>query len=113
MSFQNHADYLKFLKSNFKNWTSNNEDIDEFIQDKQLEINDYDDIVFEWIPYNQFYEIKETGKNDSITIYSVIWKDGPLYWNKQNNKYEKFPNKKVALKYLHNKQYVFEILYEV
>jgi hypothetical protein len=50
MPFQNNAAYLKFLKNNFKNWTSNNEDIDEFIQDKQLEINDYDDIVFEWIP---------------------------------------------------------------
>ncbi|CAB5396514.1 unnamed protein product [Rhizophagus irregularis] len=45
----------------------------------QLKINDYDDIVLEWIPYNQFNEIKETGKNGLITVYSAIWKDGPLY----------------------------------
>jgi hypothetical protein len=52
----------------------------------------------------------ETGKNDSITVYSVIWKDGPLYYN--HGKYSRESNKGVALKYLHNK-HVFEILYEV
>ncbi|EXX76540.1 hypothetical protein RirG_032270 [Rhizophagus irregularis DAOM 197198w] len=47
------------LKSNFANWTSGNEKIDEFIQKMQSEINKYDDVIFEWIPYNEFIEIKE------------------------------------------------------
>src|SRR4051812_16777995 len=55
---------IKDLKNNFINWTSGNRQIDNFIQEKQLEINDYNDILFEWIPYNQFYEIKEIGKNN-------------------------------------------------
>jgi hypothetical protein len=46
--------------------------IDDFIQERQLKIKDYDDIVFEWIPYNQFNEIKKTGKSDLITVYSAI-----------------------------------------
>jgi uncharacterized lipoprotein YddW (UPF0748 family) len=46
-------------------------------------------------------EIKETGKNGSTTIYSAIWKDGPLYYN---SRYSRESNKGVALKCLHNSQ---------
>jgi hypothetical protein len=38
---------------------SGNEKIDDFIQERQLKTNK-NDVVFEWIPYNQFNEI---GKN--------------------------------------------------
>ena len=51
----------------------------------QLKRNFHDDIIFEWIPYNQFDDIKEIRKGDFATIYSAIWKGGPLYYNK--NKY--------------------------
>ncbi|EXX56421.1 hypothetical protein RirG_216370 [Rhizophagus irregularis DAOM 197198w] len=96
---------VEYLKDNFKNWTSGNGRIDNFIQEVQLKTEYFgDDIVFEWIPYNQFYEIKETSKNLAITLYSVIWRDGPLDWNKQDNKYARVPNKKVALKRLHYSQ---------
>src|SRR5437773_1679920 len=52
------------LKKNFTNWTSKNEKFDKFIQEMQLRINDLFDIIFEWIPYNQFSNIKEIGKDD-------------------------------------------------
>jgi hypothetical protein len=81
------------------NWTSGNEKIDKFIQEKQLKIKDYNDVIFEWIPYNQFNEIKETGRNDLITAYSAIWKDGPLQYNNYNRSNK---NKEVALKCLYN-----------
>ena len=68
----------------------------------QLKINKYEDTVFEWIPYNQFNEIKEIGKNSYYTMYSAIWKDGPLYYNDQYSNYTRNSNKEVALKYLHN-----------
>ncbi|CAB5355720.1 unnamed protein product [Rhizophagus irregularis] len=95
----NTGDYILVLV-----WTSGNEKIDDFIQERQLKINNYDDVMFEWIPYNQFNEIKETGKNSLITVYSAIWKKGPFYWNKQIKIYTKDANKKVALKCLHNLQ---------
>ncbi|CAB5385422.1 unnamed protein product [Rhizophagus irregularis] len=86
-------------------WTSGNEKIDDFIQERQLKINDYNDIVLEWILHNQFNEIKETGKNGLISVYSAIWKDGPLHKiNVWDENYTRDPNKKVALKYLHNSQ---------
>jgi hypothetical protein len=85
-------------------WSSGNEKIDEFIQGKQLKIKHqhYNDVVFEWIPYNQFNEIKEIGRNDLITVYSAIWKDGLLFYNNYYNKCIRYLNTKVALKCLHN-----------
>ena len=87
------------------NWISGNEKIDDFIQERQLKINNcnYGDILLEWIPYNQFNEIKEISKNSLITVYSAIWKDGPLckknMWSKN---YTRNSNKEVALKCLYN-----------
>src|SRR5215213_5840468 len=49
------------LKNNFTNWTSGNKEIDNYIQKMQLKINNPQNIVFEWIPYSQFDEIKEIG----------------------------------------------------
>jgi hypothetical protein len=94
--------YSKYLKNKLKNWTSGNEKIDEFIQKKQLKIKDDNDVVFEWIPYNQFNVIKKTDRNDLITVYSAIWKDGPLCYNDDHDKYTRISNIEVALKCLHN-----------
>ncbi|CAB5367063.1 unnamed protein product [Rhizophagus irregularis] len=104
--------YSRYLKNEFINWTSGNERIDDFIQGIQLEINDHQDVVFEWIPYNQFEfdEIEQTGKNSFMTIYSAIWKNGPLYWNIQYEEYVRDPNRAVALKYLHNLQNPIELV---
>ena len=73
--------------------------MDDFIQEMQLKSSEY---VFEWIPYSQFNEIKETEKNNLITVYSAIWKNGPLIYN--DEKYIRYSNEKFALKCLHNSQ---------
>src|SRR5688572_18764446 len=76
--------YYKWCKpcqiNNLKeNWTSENEKIDNFIQEMRLKIDYPYDIVFEWIPYNQVSDIiKEIGRGGFATVYSAIWKDGPL-----------------------------------
>ena len=103
------------LKGNFTNWTSGNEKIDELIQEMQLKINRWNDIVFEWIPYNQFSDIKEIGKGGFATVYSAIWKDGPLTYDKNTETYVKSSlRRKVALKCLHNSQNITnEFLNEV
>ncbi|CAB5377781.1 unnamed protein product [Rhizophagus irregularis] len=93
----NTGDYILVLA-----WTSGNEKIDDFIQERQLKINNYDGMVLEWIPYIQFNEIKKTGKNGPITVYSAIWKDGPTHY--QLGSYTRKSNKKVALKCLHISQ---------
>src|SRR5207247_380693 len=89
---------------NFINWMSGNEKIDDFIQEMQLNHNRYSDIVFEWIPYNRFSEIKEAGKNGSITVNSAIWRDGPLHYSILYKKYIRYSNKEVTLKCLNKTQ---------
>jgi serine/threonine protein kinase len=83
---------------------SGNEVIDKLIQDMQSKINSYDDIVFEWVPYNQFSNIKKVGEGGFAEVYSAIWIDGPLCYDNSNNEYIRTQNKNVALKCLHNSQ---------
>ncbi|EXX60572.1 Mkk2p [Rhizophagus irregularis DAOM 197198w] len=92
------------IKENFINWTSGNERIDNLIQEMQLKINKCGDMIIEWLPYNQFNHIKEIGKGGFATVYSAIWKDGPLKYMYGKMKYEKMVNKEVALKCVHNSQ---------
>jgi hypothetical protein len=94
------------VQNNSINWISGIEKIDDFIQEMQLKTNDFATIVFEWIPFIQFDKIKETGKSKSVTVYSAIWKDGPLY----NKLFERDSNKEVALKCFHNLQNPIEFL---
>jgi hypothetical protein len=71
----------------------------------QLKIDSQLDIVFEWIPYNQFSYIKEISRHDFATVYSAIWKDGPLNYDENTEKYIKLSsNYKVTLKCLHESQ---------
>ncbi|CAB5393848.1 unnamed protein product [Rhizophagus irregularis] len=95
------------LKKNFTNWTSGNEKIDKIIQEIQSKINKEEDIIVEWIPYNQFNSIKKLSKDDFAT---AIWKDGSLIYIKQERKRERVPNKEVTLKYLNNSQDVINDL---
>ena len=80
----------------------------------QLKINGSHDIVFEWIPYNQFNDIKEIDKGGFATVYSAKWKNGPLYYNFSKKGYERRPDKRVALKCLYDSQNITnEFLNEV
>ncbi|GBB86885.1 hypothetical protein RclHR1_13310001 [Rhizophagus clarus] len=98
------------LKNNFTNWTSGNVKLDEFIQKMQLKINNYKDLIFEWIPYNKFTEIKRMNVEDEFAI--AIWKDGPLiYTNKRLITKESY--EKVFLNYLYNIQDITEFLNKV
>jgi hypothetical protein len=97
---------ISYLKNNFTNWTSGSEIIDNFIQTMQLKIDSYYDIILEWIPYNQFVNIKEIGKDDDniATIYSALWNDGLLHYSSDKKEWIRKPNIKVVLKCLNNSQ---------
>ncbi|EXX51178.1 uncharacterized protein OCT59_008011 [Rhizophagus irregularis] len=76
--------------------------VDEFIEKNQYYEFDY--IVFEWIPYNQFSNIKEICKHNFTTLYSAKWKSGPLHYYKVKKEWIKESDKKVILKYLNYSQ---------
>ena len=102
------------FKKNFTNWTSGNEKIDNHIQEMQLKISFHYDIVFEWIPYDQFDNIKEVSKGDFVTVYSAIWKNGPLYYDNNQKEYKRrISDRRVTLKCLYNSQNITEFLNEV
>ena len=103
---------INYLKENF---TSRDEKIDNLIQEMQLKINDCKDIIFEWIPYNQFNEFKEIGKGGFFgTVYLAKWKDGPLRWSFKKYEYIRNSTDKIVdLVYLNNLDITNESLNEV
>jgi serine/threonine protein kinase len=98
-----------------KMWcSSGNKKIDNLIEDMQLKLNSHSDNIFKWIPYNQFDNIEVIGKGGFATVYSAIWKDGPLYYDYDYEEYVNKSNIYVALKCLHNSQNITsEFLNEV
>jgi hypothetical protein len=99
---ENNVTTIKILT----NWISGNEQIDHLIQEIQLEINDLRNIVFEWIPYDQFNNVEKMDECNFSEIYLAIWKNGPLFGK---NIYMRNQNKKVVLKFLYNSQNITNI----
>ncbi|EXX61289.1 hypothetical protein RirG_172570 [Rhizophagus irregularis DAOM 197198w] len=92
----------KRFKDNFKNWTSENKDIDEFIQQSQLNTVYYKKYL-EWIPYENFKDITYITRGGFGKIYSAEWPDGCIYtWDIENQKWGRTTGLKVALKSLDN-----------
>ncbi|POG81951.1 uncharacterized protein OCT59_009488 [Rhizophagus irregularis] len=84
----------KRFQQNFKNWTSGNHDVDEFIQKAQLKAKKESQAI-EWIEYDKFEDVKYLAKGGFGTIFKAIWNYsyGNYQWQKE-----------VALKCLHNSQ---------
>ncbi|EXX72470.1 hypothetical protein RirG_069060 [Rhizophagus irregularis DAOM 197198w] len=76
----------KRFKENFKNWTSGNKDIDEFIQQSQLNTVYYRNCL-EWIPYENFQNITYMAEGGFSKIYSAERLEGHIkYWNIEDQK---------------------------
>src|ERR1043165_1599857 len=96
------------FQQNFKNWTSGNHDVDEFIKKAQLKAKN-EHQVLEWIEYDRFENVEYLAKGGFGTTYKAIWKNGNInYWDSENNQFirEKDDEKghPVALKCLDNSQ---------
>ncbi|POG69982.1 kinase-like domain-containing protein [Rhizophagus irregularis DAOM 181602=DAOM 197198] len=91
-----------YLKSNFSNWTSGNNDIDNLIQQCQMETINPDRIV-EWIPYNNLQNINYLTRGGCSEIYTAVWTDGRYdEWDSKAKQLERFGRKRVILKKLEN-----------
>ena len=88
------------FQQNFDKWTSKNEFIDKFIQETQLNAKHVFQIL-EWIPYNQFENVKFLDKGGFSTIYRAIWLDGPIKkWDNDKKRCIRHDNQIVAIKSL-------------
>jgi hypothetical protein len=91
-----------YLKSNFSNWTSVNNDIDNLIQQCQMETLGPNRIV-EWIPYNKLQNIEYLTKGGCSEIYTADWIDGHyVEWDSKENQLKRFGGHGVILKKLEN-----------
>jgi hypothetical protein len=93
-------------KCNFNSWTSDNSNIDKFIQSTQLSAHREISGVLEWISYDRLYNIKCVTKSNNFNdkMYIANWIDGYINkWddNNQNWKRNK-PNMLVILKIIDN-----------
>ncbi|GBC28942.1 kinase-like domain-containing protein [Rhizophagus irregularis DAOM 181602=DAOM 197198] len=71
---------IAYLVENFKNWSSGDPKLDDFIRHTQKTAKETMDFL-EWIDFSQFDLIKYTGKEGSFsTIYTALWMEGP-FWN--------------------------------
>ncbi|RGB39595.1 kinase-like domain-containing protein [Rhizophagus diaphanus] len=90
------------FQQNFQCWTSENHDIDKFIQKAQLNAKNINKII-EWIDYDKFVDVEYLAEGGFGTTYKAVWKDGPMWnWDYENNRWRRKPKTKVALKCLHN-----------
>ncbi|POG78652.1 kinase-like domain-containing protein [Rhizophagus irregularis DAOM 181602=DAOM 197198] len=97
-----YCNYCHF-QPNFKNWTSGNHDVDEFIQIAQLKARKVKQII-EWIEYDKFEDVEYLAKGGFGTTFKAVWKDGPWKTKYINDPWERKGETKVALKCLHNSQ---------
>src|SRR5581483_1805763 len=70
-----------YLKANFSNWTSGNDNIDNLLQTCQMKTLMPSKIV-EWIPYDNLQNIKYLTEGGFSKIYTAKWIDGEyLEWD--------------------------------
>ncbi|GBB97406.1 hypothetical protein RclHR1_02990007 [Rhizophagus clarus] len=92
----------KRFKDNFKNWTSGNKIIDEFIQQSQLNAVHFKKCL-EWIPFEKFQNIAYIAEGGFGKIYSAEWPEGYIYyWDIENQKWHRDYWDKYVLKSLKN-----------
>ena len=91
------------FQRNFKNWTSGNIGVDNFIQKAQLKV-DKPNYILEWIEHDRFENIEQLAKGGFGTVFRAIWKDGPWKFDYESIQLKREGETKVALKCLHNSQ---------
>src|SRR5579862_2903160 len=92
----------KRFRDNFKNWTSGNKNIDEFIQQAQLNAVHYHKCL-EWIPFEKFQNVAYITKGGFGKIYSADWPEGNIgCWDIERQEWVRNSDVKVALKSLDN-----------
>ncbi|POG82938.1 kinase-like domain-containing protein [Rhizophagus irregularis DAOM 181602=DAOM 197198] len=91
-----------YLKVNFSNWTSENDDIDNLIQECQMKTIRPGGIV-EWIPYSNLKNINYLTKGGCSEIYTAKMIHGRYdEWDSKEQQLKRFGNHNVILKRLEN-----------
>ena len=91
-----------YLKANFPNWTSGNDDIDNLIRECQMETLNPTKVI-EWIPYDKLQNIKYLTEGGCSKIYTAKWTSGYyIEWDSKKQQLKRFGRQNVVLKRLEN-----------
>ncbi|CAG8679774.1 1661_t:CDS:2, partial [Racocetra fulgida] len=90
-----------YLKVDFGNWTSGNDEIDIIIRKNQMCVSS-PERIFRWLPYDDFEKITLKTKGGYASIYSAIWKNGLVKWDPEKLTLESVGPRYVVLKKLEN-----------
>ncbi|RHZ65799.1 hypothetical protein Glove_311g32 [Diversispora epigaea] len=100
----------------FGTWSSGNVEIDKVIQEDQISHHRNDGYRLQWMPYDDFRDIKHIADGGYGSVYSAILKNGvKLYWNFNKQDWEyRSDVKTVALKEINDSRHdISEFLKEV
>jgi hypothetical protein len=101
-----------YLRANFSNWTSGNDDIDKLIQECQMKALDPDSIV-EWIPHNNLKNVEYLTKGGFSEIYVAEWINGNYEeWDSEEQQLKRLGTRDVILKKLENVENVNQSWFE-
>ncbi|RHZ80676.1 hypothetical protein Glove_132g174 [Diversispora epigaea] len=103
----------KQFQNEFGKWTSEDKEIDEFIQRIQLNANIRQEII-EWIPFKKLENITYLTKGGFGTTYKASWLDGPIYyWDYKVENWNRFKGQNVCLKSLDSSTNKINFLQEI
>ena len=77
--------YSLHLQSLFSTWTSGNKIIDDFIHQCQ-QLSSLPHGILEWIPFEQFVDVKKLTEGGFSSIYTATWTRGYLCDYNENKK---------------------------
>src|SRR5437588_5440727 len=90
------------LQSLFNTWTSGNKIIDDFIHQCQI-LSSLPTQILEWIPFDQFKEVKKLTEGGFSSIYTAEWTRGYLCdYDESKKEFIYFGSQYVILKNLNN-----------
>ncbi|RHZ77792.1 hypothetical protein Glove_173g54 [Diversispora epigaea] len=79
-----HPCNAKQFQNEFDNWTSEDKEIDKFIQQTQLNANKYQGII-EWIPFGRLENVTYLAKGGFGSVYKANWLDGFIKFARKKN----------------------------
>ena len=93
------------IKTNYSSKQSGNKTIDDFIRYTQIHYAKAEGRM-EFVPYDQFKDIKFIAEGGFSKIYKAAWIDGPVYYSNACKSGNRLPNYPVVLKRLNNSKNV-------
>ncbi|RHZ83888.1 hypothetical protein Glove_87g276 [Diversispora epigaea] len=101
------------FQSEFNNWTSEDAEIDKFIQQTQLNATKYEEVI-EWIPFYKFTNIKYLAEGGFGKVFKATWSDGHIIsWNSEKKIWKRSPHIDVCLKSLNASTHKSEFIQEI